>query len=59
MKLCQVYGYIIVIKDYAENKASTSLKIKSQHWGGGNQLSMESVALDFFNNNNIVIEVYP
>ena len=42
-----------------KNKASTSLKIKSQHWGGGNQLSMESVALDFFNNNNIVIEVNP
>ena len=55
MKSLQLYGYIRVIKYYAEKYSdSTSLKIQSQHWRGEHQLSMEGVALDYLNNDNIV-----
>ena len=55
MKPLQLYGDIRVTEDYAEKYSeSTSIKIKRQHWGGESQLSMESVDLDYFKNDNIV-----
>ena len=38
---------------------STSLQVKSQHWGVHCQISTEGVALDYFNNDKIVIKVNP
>ena len=60
MKPSQKHGEIIEIQYYDENYSeSTSLQIQSQHWGGKLQLYMEVVALNYFNNYNIVREFNP
>ena len=41
----------IILEIYIE---STSIKIQPHHWGGGRQISMEGVALEYFNNDNII-----
>ena len=41
-------------KYYTENSenfsTTTSIEIKSQHWGGNGQLSMEDIAVEYFSN---------
>ena len=38
-------------KDYAEKfSKTTGIEIQSQHWGGNKQLSIESIAVEYFPN---------
>ena len=55
MKSRKKHGEIRVITYYDEKYSdSTYLKTQSTHWGGEHQLSIEGVALDYFNNDRIV-----
>ena len=43
--------YIKIKKDYAEKfSKTTGIEIKSQHWGGNRQLSMEGIAIEYLTN---------
>ena len=52
-----VYGYIRARNCYSgKYSETTSLQIKPQHWGVERQISMESVDLDYFNNDKKFID---